>query len=191
MRRLVRYERIVQNFSLDVRDFFWPPPLQQLGPVPSTEGPREVLGLWGKGRCLGLFTSNNPFQINDDPIVWETIWKNRDDIEQIVHTHPLGPNGFSSTDYLSMGGIVMGLGKTIEFWLISPSRVFSQQVGFHQGTIQMGLGLDLPHKRVSKSPLLLQDKYLFGPPQWVPLMKRMSNMTGFTDLTFDLDPEDF
>lgn len=189
---LARYELVVRNFFADVRDLFRPPPLQHLGAIPPSGGPREVLGLWGRdGRCLGLFTSNSPFRVEDDPIVWETIWKNREILHRIVHTHPLGPDGFSETDHQAMVGIVMGLGRDVEFWLVSPSKVFSQQMEFRQGKVRVGPLWELPHKRVSKSVILLREGYLFGPPQWVPLMKRMSNMTALTDLDLGLDPGDF
>ena len=53
---------------------------------------REVCFLIGRrGAVLYADASNSPAALPDSRTRWEAIWEHREELEAIVHSHPVGP----------------------------------------------------------------------------------------------------
>lgn len=160
---------------------FWRKLLAKLTPLPlhgeSNQGVlREVLGLYDQNRDPIYFsTSNHMGQIADHLAIWEAIWSNRDDLYEIAHTHPVGPDHFSETDITTMRSIVTGLGRGVRFWVITPRWCILQEVEFRDGSAYF-----------PPNQTLISLDHITVPP-WVPDLIRKSNMTS---PWFQLGPDD-
>lgn len=89
---------------------------------------REVCFLIGKsGAILWADASNSPAALPDSRARWEAIWRHRDDIELIVHTHPMGPATFSDEDDSTMNALDDALGKVMRYMVISPNVAIVRQ----------------------------------------------------------------
>jgi hypothetical protein len=51
---------------------------------------------------------------------WEAIWQHRDELEEIVHSHPVGPLGFSGEDETTMAALCAALGQRPRFSVVAP-----------------------------------------------------------------------
>ena len=64
---------------------------------------REVCFLIGKGGAiLWADASDSPAALPDSRARWEAIWNNREHLEVIAHSHPVGPAAFSAEDNSTM-----------------------------------------------------------------------------------------
>ena len=83
---------------------------------------REVFFLIGRGGAL-LWSdaSNNPAALPDSRRRWEAIWKHREEIEELAHSHPHGPLAFSREDETTMTALDSALGKEILFSVLAPN----------------------------------------------------------------------
>jgi hypothetical protein len=58
--------------------------------------------------------------IPDSHDLWATIWKNRENLGGIAHSHPgSGKPGPSHTDLTTFAAIEAGLGKRLDWWITS------------------------------------------------------------------------
>jgi hypothetical protein len=87
---------------------------------------------------------------------WDVIWRLRAEIEELAHSHPAGPMGFSHEDETTMQALTAGLGREIRFSVVAP-----------QGTVVRQNGEDVHVTRDQE-------------PWWAALMRRASGMTGET-----------
>ncbi|MFT3842914.1 MAG: hypothetical protein QM723_38355 [Myxococcaceae bacterium] len=51
---------------------------------------------------------------------WEAIWRNRDDLGWIVHSHPVGPRAFSYEDVTTMDALDAALGRPMRYAVLAP-----------------------------------------------------------------------
>lgn len=82
---------------------------------------REVCLLIGRGGAiLWSDASTSPVALLDSRARWEAIWTHREELEEIVHSHPVGPLGFSAEDESTMAALCAALSKWPRFWVVAP-----------------------------------------------------------------------
>ena len=88
---------------------------------------REVCFLIGKGGAiLWADASDSPVALPDSRERWEAIWKYREDIEVIAHSHPAGPSAFSAEDESTMEALDSALGKVMRYMVVAPRVTISK-----------------------------------------------------------------
>jgi hypothetical protein len=116
---------------------------------------REVCLLIGRGGAvLWADASSSPSALPDSRERWEAIWELREELEEISHSHPVGPLGFSREDETTMAALTAALGRTLRFSVVAPD-----------GMIVRGDGVQ-PDLRVPA-----EDE-----PFWVDLLRAASGM---------------
>jgi hypothetical protein len=91
---------------------------------------REVFFLLGRGgTLLWSDASSSPTLLPDSRARWEAIWRHRDELEEIAHSHPVGPLGFSSEDETTMDALTSALGKAPRFSVVAPGGMIVRQNG--------------------------------------------------------------
>ena len=82
---------------------------------------REVCFLIGRGGAiLWADASDSPAALPDSRSRWEAIWALRDELEEIAHSHPVGPSAFSREDETTMAALDSALGKVVRFSVVAP-----------------------------------------------------------------------
>ncbi len=90
---------------------------------------REVCFLIGKNDAvLYADSSESPAALPDSRARWEAIWRHRDELEAIVHSHPMGPSAFSAEDESTMIAIDSALGRAVRYCVVAP-RVTISRIG--------------------------------------------------------------
>lgn len=86
--------------------------------------PVEVFALVAHdGSLIACETGDSAVAIADSRARWELIWRERDAIAELVHTHPLGPLAFSTEDDSTMTALAAALGRELSFALVAPEGV--------------------------------------------------------------------
>lgn len=112
---------------------------------------REVCLLIGRGGAvLWSDASDSPFLLPDSRARWEAIWRLRGELEEVAHSHPEGPLGFSNEDETTMTALTEALGRPLRFSVVAPD-----------GMVARVDGADV---RVTEEPA------------WAPLLRLASNM---------------
>jgi hypothetical protein len=89
---------------------------------------REVCFLIGKdGAILWSDTGANAVALPDSRARWEAIWDRRHDLEEIAHSHPIGPLAFSNEDETTMEALTSALGKPIIFSVVAPDGMIRRE----------------------------------------------------------------
>jgi hypothetical protein len=113
--------------------------------------PREVCLLIGRdGQILWSEASDSPVLLPDSRARWEAIWRLRAELEEIAHSHPVGPLGFSAEDETTMEALLGALGRPVRFSVVAP-----------EGMVVRRGGEDLPIK---------------DEPAWAEPLRRASGM---------------
>jgi hypothetical protein len=88
---------------------------------------REVFFLIGRGEAL-LWSdaSDNPAALPDSRARWEAIWSHRDELEELAHSHPVGPLAFSAEDETTMAALESALGKRLRFSVVAPNGMIAR-----------------------------------------------------------------
>ncbi len=60
---------------------------------------------------------------------WEAIWHHREQLAEIVHSHPLGPRAFSHEDETTMAALDAALGKPLRFSVLAPDGLVVRDGG--------------------------------------------------------------
>lgn len=82
---------------------------------------REVFFLIGRGGAvLWSDASNDPARLDDSQARWQAIWSHREELEELSHSHPLGPLAFSAEDETTMSALGAALGKELTFSIVAP-----------------------------------------------------------------------
>ncbi len=82
---------------------------------------REVCMLIGRGDAiLYADASDSPAALPDSRTRWQAIWDHRDELEAIVHSHPVGPSAFSAEDRSTMQALDDALGKKLRYCVVAP-----------------------------------------------------------------------
>lgn len=88
---------------------------------------REVCFLIGRGDAvLYADASNSAASLPDSRVRWEAIWQHRDELDAIVHSHPLGPAAFSAEDESTMQAIDAALGRRMQYCVVAPRVTISR-----------------------------------------------------------------
>ena len=88
---------------------------------------REVCFLIGKGGAiLWSDASDSPVALPDSRTRWEAIWDNREHLEVIAHSHPVGPAAFSAEDVSTMEALDAALGKSMHYMVVAPRKTISR-----------------------------------------------------------------
>ena len=114
---------------------------------------REVCFIIGsQGAVLACDLSGSPVSMADTRSRWEMIWALRAEVEEIVHSHPLGPDDFSTEDLTTMVALDAALGRKLRYSVVSPACVVVRENG---------------HRVEPSEP----------EPWWVPLLRAASGMS--------------
>jgi hypothetical protein len=91
---------------------------------------REVCLLIGRsGAVLWSDASTSAFALPDSRARWEAIWARKDELVEIVHSHPLGPRAFSAEDVSTMEAIDAALGRPLRYAVLAPSGLYVREGG--------------------------------------------------------------
>ncbi len=89
---------------------------------------REVCFLIGRGdTILWADASDSAAALPDSRARWEAIWRHRDELEAIVHSHPVGPAAFSAEDESTMQAIDSALGRVMRYCVVAPHATIDRQ----------------------------------------------------------------
>ena len=89
---------------------------------------REMFFVIGRGGAiLWSDAGDSAGSIPDKRERWEMIWKLRDEIEELSHSHPAGPRAFSHEDETTMQALGAALGKNIAFSVVAPNGTVRRQ----------------------------------------------------------------
>lgn len=89
---------------------------------------REMFFVIGRGGAiLWSDAGDSAGSIPDKRERWESIWKLRDEIEELSHSHPAGPRGFSHEDETTMQALRAALGTAIVFSVVAPNGTVRRQ----------------------------------------------------------------
>ncbi len=93
---------------------------------------REMFFVIGRsGAILWSDAGDSAGSIPDKRERWEAIWKLREEIEELSHSHPAGPRGFSHEDETTMDALRAALGqenaRRIAFSVVAPNGTVRRQ----------------------------------------------------------------
>lgn len=114
---------------------------------------REVCFLLDEdGAILWSDASQSPVLLPDSRARWEAIWRLREQLVEIAHTHPVGPAAFSSEDETTMDALDAALGRGLVYSVVTPVTMIRR------------LTKDGPVRRVEHEPW------------WTPLIRAASGL---------------
>lgn len=114
---------------------------------------REVFFLIGRGGAiLWSDAGDSAVAIPDSRARWDAIWERRADVEEIAHSHPVGPARFSTEDETTMEALDSGLGQKLRYSVVSVEGMIARTG--HDGA----------------------DERLTEEPWWASLLRRASGM---------------
>src|SRR5688572_9424092 len=77
---------------------------------------REVCFLIGHGGAiLWADIATSPLAMPDSRVRFEAIWAHRALLEEITHSHPVGPRAFSHEDETTMDALDRALGRRLRY----------------------------------------------------------------------------
>ena len=119
-------------------------------------GPREVCFLIGRGGALlWADLGPSPAALPDSRARWEALWRHREELEEVAHSHPLGPDAFSEEDRTTMQALAAALPRVPRFSVLSPR----------------GLRVRAPDGREALTPARAPEE-----PWWCALLRAASHM---------------
>jgi len=77
----------------------------------------------GDGRVLWS-DRGSPGALPDSTDRWQAIWRHRDELDVIAHTHPGGLLAFSEEDRTTMAAIDAALGRPLRYAVVTVDAVF-------------------------------------------------------------------
>ncbi len=89
---------------------------------------REVCFLVVQDKILRAYFGSAT-SIPDERERWEIIWKHRDEITEIVHSHPGGFFDFSHEDLTTMEAVEAGTGKKFTWSIVTKTGFLSRKDG--------------------------------------------------------------
>jgi hypothetical protein len=119
----------------------------------TSPAPKEIFFLIGAdGVVLWSDAGDSATRIPDSRVRWKAIWERRDRVEEIAHSHPVGPARFSPEDETTMEALDSGLGRRMRYSIVAPEGMVAR-VG-HDG----------------------EDEPVDDEPWWAALLRRASGM---------------
>jgi hypothetical protein len=90
---------------------------------------REVLFLLDDDDAiLWSDASQSPIALPDSRTRWEAIWRLRERLAEIAHTHPIGPAAFSREDETTMAALDAALGRRLRYSVVTPRTMIRRDV---------------------------------------------------------------
>lgn len=91
---------------------------------------REVLFLIGKDETV-LWTEqgDSPVALPDSRTRWEAIWRLREELVEVAHSHPTGASAFSGEDETTMAALEAALGRRLCFSVVTADAVLVRADG--------------------------------------------------------------
>ena len=89
---------------------------------------REVCFLLVQDKILRVYFGS-AISIPDERERWDTIWTHRDEITEIVHSHPGEFLDFSHEDLTTMEAVEAGTGKRFTWSIVTKTRFLSRNGG--------------------------------------------------------------
>ncbi|MBK6520142.1 MAG: hypothetical protein IPG04_39940 [Polyangiaceae bacterium] len=90
---------------------------------------REVFFLLGAdGEILYRDEGTSPTYIPDSRDRWEAIWRERERLTEIAHSHPIGPLAFSTEDETTMEAVSSALGRAVRFSVVTAEGALRREV---------------------------------------------------------------
>jgi hypothetical protein len=90
---------------------------------------REVCFLIGpEGQVLWSDAGVSPVALADSRARWEAIWRLREQLVEIAHSHPVGPLAFSREDETTMAALALALPRTPRFSIVAPAGMLVRQM---------------------------------------------------------------
>lgn len=85
--------------------------------------------LIGRGGALlwADASSEDPSRLPDSQARWQAIWQHRDELEELAHSHPIGPLAFSEEDQTTMAALEAALGKVVKFSIVAPGGMLMKR----------------------------------------------------------------
>lgn len=91
---------------------------------------REVFfALDRHGAIVFCDISESPLALPDARARWEAIWRHRETLDLLVHSHPVGPHAFSTEDESTMTAVEAALGRPLAWAVVSPEGVLQRREG--------------------------------------------------------------
>ncbi len=91
---------------------------------------REVCFLIGAGGAvLWADASDSPMALPDSRARWQAIWRLREELVEIAHSHPHGPAAFSREDETTMEALDSALGRAVRFSVVAPRVTIAREAG--------------------------------------------------------------
>jgi hypothetical protein len=78
-----------------------------------------------EGQILWADASTSPVALPDGRARWEAIWKHRQQLVEIAHSHPLGPEAFSEEDRTTMVALDQALGRPLRYSVLAPGGMIA------------------------------------------------------------------
>ena len=98
--------------------------------IESFSATREVCFLLGRdGTVLWADASGSPSWLPDSRRRWAAIWDCRTELDEIAHSHPHGPDAFSSEDETTMAALEAALGRSVRFSVVAPRATVARVGG--------------------------------------------------------------
>ncbi len=90
---------------------------------------REICFLIGRGDVVLWADVGSVAALPESRARWEAIWKHRDELVEIAHSHPHGPRAFSAEDESTMAALGVALGRHLRFSVVAPEGTVRRQDG--------------------------------------------------------------
>ena len=81
------------------------------------------------GEAIVRISMGSASAIPDSEARWKTIWTHRDQITEIVHTHPGGMLRFSQEDLTTMEAVEAALGGSLQWSIVTEDRFMTRLDG--------------------------------------------------------------
>lgn len=72
------------------------------------------------GALLWADLGTSAVALEDSRARWEALWRHRDELEEVAHSHPVGPDAFSAEDESTMQALCDALPRRPRFSVLSP-----------------------------------------------------------------------
>jgi hypothetical protein len=105
-----------------------------------------------EGAVVWADASASAVSLPDARSRWEAIWRHREHLGEIAHSHPVGPEAFSVEDEATMEAIDSALGRPVRYSVVAPRRMIARQGG--------------------ESAIVVEE------PWWAALLRQASGMKG-------------
>ena len=90
---------------------------------------QEVLYLLDEAGVVLWSEIGGAAELRDSRDRWEAIWRFRQSLQGIAHSHPQGPLAFSNIDETTMTAIDAALGRCLRYSVVGPDGIVSRQGG--------------------------------------------------------------